>query len=111
MTQAVEGGHVLEQLRLFRQVCQKIRSSLVAGREEIVSPTVVCRTFMDAFETEKAGEVGSTDSGIFPGEAPSADSPGGAARANSRGGQECPFIEAADGWSIEYFEKDCEVSK
>ncbi len=106
----MEEGRVLEQLRLFRQVCQKIRSSLVAGREEIVSPTVVCRTFMDAFETEKTGESGSTDSGIFPGEAPSAECPGGAARASSRAGQECPFIEAADGWTVEYYEKDCEVS-
>ncbi len=109
MSRAIEGGHVLEQLKLFRQVCQKIRSSLVAGREEVVSPTVVCRTFMDAYETEKAGESGSTDSGIFPGEAPSAESPGGAARSSSRSGQECPFVESAEGWSIEYFEKDCEV--
>ena len=64
---------------------------------------------MDAFDIEKAGESGSTDSGIFPGEAPSADSPGGAARSNSRNGRDCPFIETADGWCVEYYEKECEV--
>lgn len=101
--------YVLEQLRLFKQVSHKIRSCLVAGREEVVSPTAVCRTFMDAFDMEKAGESGSTDSGIFPGEAPSADSPGGAARSSSRNGRDCPFIETADGWCVEYYEKECEV--
>jgi len=111
MSQTVEDMYILEQLKLFRQVCLKIRSSLVAGREEVVSPTAVCRTFMDAFEAEKAGESGSTDSGIFPGsEAPSAESAGGASRSNSRNGTDCPFIEHADGWSVEYYEKDCEVT-
>lgn len=103
--------NVLEQLRLFKQVSQKIRTSLVAGREEIVSPTVVWKTFMDAFDLDRTGESGSTDSGIFPGEAPSADSPGGAVRSSSRNGRECPFIEPVDGWSVEYYEnRECEVS-
>ena len=106
----MENGHVLDQLRHFRQVCQKIKSSLVAGREEVVSPTEVCRSFMEAFENEKAGESGSTDSGIFPEELSSADSPGAASRSSSRTTMHvCPFIEASDGWTVEYFEKDCEV--
>lgn len=41
---------VLEELRVFKKVDQKIRSTLVSGREEMVSPTVVTRSFLDSFE-------------------------------------------------------------
>ena len=41
---------VLEELRVFKRVAQKIRSTLVSGREEMVSPTVVTRSFLDSFE-------------------------------------------------------------
>ena len=41
---------VLEELRVFKKVAQKIRSTLVSGREEMVSPTVVSRSFLDSFE-------------------------------------------------------------
>ena len=41
---------VLEELRVFKRVDQKIRSTLVSGREEMVSPTVVTRSFLDSFE-------------------------------------------------------------
>ena len=43
-------GSVLDELRVFKKVGQKIRSTLVAGREEMVSPTVVTRSFIDSFE-------------------------------------------------------------
>ena len=68
---------------------------------------------MEANSKKLVGSSGSIDSGIFPGEAPAADSPKGAVRAsssNSNGNNsECRFVEAADGWSIEYNEKCCEV--
>lgn len=35
---------------MFKRVAQKIRSTLVSGREEMVSPTVVSRSFLDSFE-------------------------------------------------------------
>ena len=41
---------LLEELRVFKRVAQKIRSTLVSGREEMVSPTVVSRSFIDSFE-------------------------------------------------------------
>ena len=41
---------VLEELRVFKRVDQKIRSTLVSGREEMVSPTVVTRSFLDSYE-------------------------------------------------------------
>lgn len=86
---------VVEQLRVYKQVCRKIRSSLVAGREELVSPGVVSRSFMEILD--KMAVAASTDSGIYPGE-------GSPARGN-----ECPFVEPAEGWSVEYGEKLCEV--
>ena len=41
---------VLEELRVFKRVAQKIRSTLVSGREEMVSPTLISRSFLDSFE-------------------------------------------------------------
>lgn len=93
---------VLEQLRVYKQVCQKIRTSLVAGREEVVSPRTVSRSFLDSYD--KLAPASSTDSGIFPedGAAPG-DSPLRSC--------ECPFVEPAEGWVVEYSKKQqCEVS-
>ena len=99
---------ILFYCAIFLKVCHKIRSSLVAGRDEIVSPCSLSRALIDS--RENFGGSGSIDSGIFPGEAPSAESPGGAqaGRPSSRN-SECPFVEAAEGWSVEYCEKYCEV--
>ena len=90
---------VLDRLRVYKQVCHKIRTSLVAGREEIVSPRTVSRSFLEF--CDKLEPASSTDSGIFPGDGALGDSP---ARQT-----ECPFIEAADGWNVEYSERQCEV--
>ncbi len=94
--------NVLDRLRVYKQVCQKIRTSLVAGREEVVSPTTVSRSFLESFE--KLAPATSTDSGIFAGDGGSVLGEG-----VRKGG--CPFVEAADGWNIEYSEKNCEVSR
>ena len=88
---------ILEQLRVYKQVCRKIRASLVAGREEVVSPTAVCRSFLDSFG--RMAPATSTDSGIFPGDA----------RESAPRHTDCPFVEAAEGWTVEYSEKFCEV--
>ena len=95
----------MEQLRVFKCVCMKLRSSLVAGREnEVVSPSSLCKTLVDPSESNKmATSSGSTDSGIFPGEG---DSP----RLCAGGVSSCPFVLPADGWTVEYCDKCCEVS-
>lgn len=115
---ATPDANFVEKLRVYKQVCLKVRSSLVAGRDEIVSPA----SFLESLVVESSApklvsSSGSIDSGIFPGEAPAAECPKGARnaeRAGSRnsneGGDECRFVEAADGWTIEYNEKCCEVS-
>ena len=87
----------MEKLRVYKHVCQKIRSSLIAGREEVVSPGAVSRSFLELFD--KIAPAASTDSGIYPGEG--GDSP--------TRGSECPFVEAAEGWTVEYGEGRCEV--
>lgn len=92
---------VLERLRVYKQVCRKIRSSLVAGREEVVSPSTICRSFLDSYENMAPAT--STDSGIFPGDA--RESP------QLPFQSDCPFVEAADGWTVEYCEKRCEVRR
>lgn len=116
-------SNFIEKLRVYKQVCQKVRSSLVAGRDEIVSPTTFMESLVECNSSKVlVGSSGSIDSGIFPGEAPAADSPRGAPKAersssrnsNNGGGgngssNECRFIETAEGWTIEYNEKCCEV--
>ena len=129
---------LLEDLRVFKRVEQKIRSTLVSGREDMVSPTVVTRSFIDSFEkmvpaTSLVRYVCciscmvcchlllaltfhsycvcdicfhnaccSQDSGISSGEREGSP--------NGHRQNECPFIEPADGWSVEYNHKNCEVS-
>jgi hypothetical protein len=109
----------LEKLRVYKQVCQKVRSSLVAGRDEIVSPSAFLEALIESNSKKLVGSSGSIDSGIFPGEAPAADSPKGAPKAersasrssngSANGGGECRFVEPAEGWTIEYSDKWCEV--
>ena len=109
----------LEKLRVYKQVCQKVRSSLVAGRDEIVSPSAFLEALVESNSKKLVGSSGSIDSGIFPGEAPAADSPKGAPKAersasrnsngSGNGGGECRFVEPAEGWTIEYSDKWCEV--
>ena len=112
--EVVPDSNFLEKLRVYKQVCQKVRSSLVAGRDEIVSPTAILDALTESSSKKLVGSSGSIDSGIFPGEAPAADSPRGAPKAersssrNSNGG-ECRFVEPADGWTIECSDKCCEV--
>ena len=111
----------LEKLRVYKQVCQKVRSSLVAGRDEIVSPNAFLESLVESNSKKLVGSSGSIDSGIFPGEAPAADSPKGAPKAersasrssngSANGGGECRFVEPAEGWTIEYSDKWCEVRK
>ena len=118
----VPDPNFLEKLRVYKQVCQKVRSSLVAGRDEIVSPSAFLESLVESNSKKLVGSSGSIDSGIFPGEAPAADSPKGAPKAErsasrssngstSGGGGECRFVEPAEGWTIEYSDKWCEVSK
>ena len=115
---ATPDPNFLEKLRVYKQVCHKVRSSLVAGRDEIVSPTSFLDALIESNNKKLVGSSGSIDSGIFPGEAPAADSPKGAPKAersgsrNSNGsgnGGECRFVEPAEGWTIEYSDKWCEV--
>lgn len=107
----------IDKLRVFKQVCLKIRSTLVSGREDLVSPTLVTRNFVEGFMTSLNDRVlpeHSLDSNAEEAargyEEPA--SYGNGASANSGkacGDPECPFIEPAEGWSIEYFENSCKV--
>ena len=109
----------LEKLRVYKQVCQKIRSSLVAGRDEIVSPSSFLDALVESDSKKLVGSSGSIDSGIFPGEGPSADGSRGvpkgersasrSSNGSTNGGGECRFVEPAEGWTIEYSDKWCEV--
>lgn len=93
----------VQTLRVYKEVCHRIRSSLVAGRNEIVSPTTISRTLVKEMVQKEEEEVSVSCSN---GEAPSAESPGGAMAAE----ESCPFLEPAEGWSIEYSGGGCEVS-
>lgn len=88
-------------LRVFKDVCYRIRSSLVAGKNEIVSPTTVSRLLVKE-SLEKQGAANG---------APSANSPGDAMKHNAEEETKCPFLEEAEGWTVEYSGAKCEVSK
>ena len=105
----------MEKLRVYKQVCLKIRSTLVSGREDLVSPTLVTRNFVEGFASslndrllsEQAMNRGDTSVyGL-------ANSHGNGASANCAAESRpvCPFIEPAEGWTIEYSETTCDVSK
>lgn len=85
----------LQSLRVYKEVCHRVRTSLVAGKNEIVSPTTITR----ALVKESQGTNG---------EAPSAESPGGAME-HTVAEENCPFLEAAEGWTLEYSGGGCEV--
>lgn len=99
---AVEEPTNVQTLRVYKDVCHRIRSSLVAGRNEIVSPTTISKSLVKENLQKQAVS--------FPnGEAPSAESPGGAME-HTVAEESCPFLEAAEGWAIEYSGGGCEVS-
>ena len=122
----------LEKLRVYKKVCLKIRSSLVSGREDLVSPTLVTRNFVEGFtaslndpilskqsldskireeeEEEERESRGYRSSGSY-GNGASANCGGDGEGGERRGWvpPQCPFIEPAEGWSTEYYETRCQV--
>lgn len=68
----------------------------MAGRNEIVSPTTITKALVKESNDKQDGE------------APSAQSPSGAVE-NTATEENCPFLEAAEGWCIEYSGGGCEV--
>ena len=91
----------IQTLRVYKDVCHRIRSALVAGRNEIVSPTTISKLLVkESLEKEEAS--------LPNGEAPSAESPGGAME-HTTTEDSCPFLEQAEGWTVEYSGAGCEV--
>lgn len=107
----------MDKLRVYKQVCLKIRSTLVSGREDLVSPTLVTRNFVEGFASSLNDRLLSeqamnrTDQTVYN----ATSSFGNGASANSAdedcGGPTCPFIMPVDGWSVEYSEVICSVSE
>ena len=104
----------MDKLRVYKQVCLKIRSTLVSGREDLVSPTLVTRNFVEGFASSMNDRLLSeqamdrSDRSVYS----TTNSFGNGASAKSADdcGPLCPFIEPAEGWSIEYSEVMCDVS-
>lgn len=92
-----EESTAVHTLRVYKEVCQTIRSSLVAGRNEIVSPTTISKSLVKE-AVQRAN-----------GEARPAESPEGAME-HIVVEETCPFLEPAEGWTIEYSGGSCEVS-
>ena len=120
----------LEKLRVYKQVCLKIRSSLVSGRDDLVSPTLVTRNFVEGFtaslndpilskhalerkireeEERERSEISGYRSSSSYGNGASANCGGGGNPKREGSPPECPFIESAEGWSTEYYETRCQV--
>ncbi len=97
----------LQSLSVFKDVCTRIRSSLLAGRNEVISPATLSRELIKdaaAGRGDTATTSSQTGNGIVTGETSDTS-------AMEAGPVEaCPFLEPADGWSIEYGGAWCEVS-
>lgn len=104
----------MDKLRVYKQVCLKIRSTLVSGREDLVSPTLVTRNFVEGFASSMNDRLLSdqamnrTDHTMY-----NATGNGASAKSADNGdcgnGPNCPFIEPAEGWTVEYSELICTV--
>ena len=90
---------IVEQLRVYKQVCQKIRSILVSGRGDVVSPAAIGRTLIDTDRLRPIPILQESSSGAVSSADPSSDGRS----------DECPFVEQAEGWKVEYREAQCEV--
>lgn len=94
----------IQNLRVYKEVCHRIRSSLVAGGNELVSPTTISKLLVKEMKEGEDVVTFTID------EAPSAVSPGGA-MGHTTTEDSCPFLEPAEGWTIEYSAgANCEVS-
>lgn len=91
---------IVEELRVFKEVCNKIRTTLVAGREEVVSPRAVTKSFLD--RVDRIISTPSTKN------AENGPGPWDNENTTARWSSECPFVEKADGWTVEYCETNCE---
>lgn len=93
----------VQSLRVYKEVCTRIRSSLLAGRNDVVSPTTVSRELVKD-TADKLGGSCQNGNGAFLEEASSAMEPESGSEAS------CAFVEPAEGWTIEYGGSWCEVS-
>ena len=89
---------IVEQLRVYKQVCQTIRSILVSGRGDVVSPAAIGRTLIDVDRLRPIPILQESNGAVSP-----ADS------SSDGRSDECPFVEQAEGWTVEYHEARCEV--
>ncbi len=105
----------MDKLKVYKQVCLKVRSTLVSGREDLVSPTLVTRNFVEGFAStlndrllsEQA--MNNREQSVYS--ATNSFGNGASAKSVDECRPACPFIEPAEGWSIEYSEAVCEVSE
>ena len=93
-----DGESTIQSLQVFKDVCHKVRTSLLAGKDEIISPTTITRALVSERQ----------DVSCQDGEAPSAESPVNAME-HTATEESCPFLEAAEGWTVEYSGTGCEV--
>lgn len=107
----------MENLKVYKQVCMKIRTTLVSGREDLVSPTLVTRNFVEGFAKclndrilPEHSLTAEADESPLGGYAEPLYGNGASANAMDHCTVPfCPFIEPAEGWEIEYSETRCEV--
>ena len=110
----MSNNDTMDRLRVYKQVCLKIRSTLVSGREDLVSPTLVTRNFVEGFASSLNDRLLSeqamnrTDQTVY--NATNSFGNGASAMPADCVGPTCPFIIPAEGWSVEYSEVICSVS-
>ena len=101
----------IQKLSVFKDVCTRIRSSLLAGRNEIISPGTLSENLIKAAAASRQKDYSACQNGAS--ESHEENSPGGMAmdaepsEARDRG---CSFLEPAEGWTVEYGGSWCEVS-
>lgn len=93
----------IQSLTVYKDVCTRVRNSLLAGRNEIVSPTTVTR------ELVKDAAARQGDSAVQNGNGALQEEASSAMDSEPERDKSCPFLEPAEGWTIEYGGTWCEV--
>ena len=101
----------IEKLRVYKQVCLKIRSALVSGREDLVSPTCITKTFFEEEQNELNRPLSFTclENGISREDVLTEVLRGEENGYHQPCSQPCSFVEEAEGWRVEYCEYKCQV--
>jgi len=98
----------IQKLSVFKDVCTRIRNSLLAGRNDVISPGTLSESLIKAAAASRQKDASACQNGTC--ESHDENSSGMAMEAEPSENPGCSFLEPAEGWTVEYGCSWCEVS-